>query len=76
MHDESRAAKTRDKTRHGGLPAPTEHTRRPTNGDGRPCDGCAETIHRPEPCFSITVYQALECRLHRVCYDAWVTFKR
>ena len=43
-----RTDKTRDKTRRGGLPAPTEHTQIVGRGDGRPCDGCGETIHPSE----------------------------
>lgn len=76
MPDERRAEKTRDKMRRGGLPAPTEHTRLVGEGDGRPCDGCGETIHPSETLCTVSVLHALDWRLHEECYDAWATFKR
>jgi hypothetical protein len=44
MLEQRRADKTTDKTRHGGLPAPTQDARTTTVGDGAACDGCDETI--------------------------------
>jgi len=71
-----RGDKTRDKTRRGGLPAPTAHTQLVGHGDGRPCDGCGETIHPSETASLVSVHQALDWRFHDGCYEAWSSFKR
>jgi hypothetical protein len=76
MSYQGRADKTRDKTRRGGLPAATEHTLLVNDGDGRPCDGCSETIHPSERASLVSVHQALCWRFHDVCYEAWSTFTR
>lgn len=59
-----------------GLPAATEHTLLVNDGDGRPCDGCSETIHPSERASLVSVHQALCWRFHDVCYEAWSTFTR
>ena len=71
---QGRMDKTVDKMRRGGLPAPTEHTRVVALGDGRPCDGCGETVHPTEGQWTIRVGGGLEWRLHEECYAAWSTF--
>ena len=76
MSYQGRADKTRDKTRRGGLPAPTEHTLLVGWGDGRPCDGCSETIHPSESASLVSVHHALDWRFHEGCYEAWSTFRR
>ncbi|HEY7517933.1 MAG TPA: hypothetical protein VIE36_06535 [Methylomirabilota bacterium] len=76
MPYEGRADKTRDKMRRGGLPAPTPHTQIVSHGDGRPCDGCGETIHPSETAALVTVQQALGWRFHDGCYEAWSTYRR
>ena len=76
MSYQGRADKTRDKTRRGGLPAPTQHTLLVATGDGRPCDGCGETIHPSEEASLVSAHQALDWRFHDVCYEAWSTFIR
>ena len=75
MTDRRRADTTTDKTRRGGLPAPTEYTRQVNIGDGRPCDGCGETIHPTEILCAVTILGGLHWRLHDVCYEAWLKFK-
>jgi len=73
---QGRMDKTVDKMRRGGLPVPTEHTRVVALGDGRPCDGCSETIDPTEAQWTIRVVGGLEWRLHEECYTAWSTFTR
>ena len=62
--------KTVDKIRRGGLPAPTEHIRVVALGDGRPCDGCCDTVHPTETEWTIRL-AGLAWRLHEECYAAW-----
>jgi hypothetical protein len=74
--DQIRAERTTDKTRRGGLPAPKDYARRPSLGDGRPCDGCGETIHPTEILFAVSFANGeLSWRFHDVCCEAWVKFK-
>ena len=70
---QGRMDKTVDKMRRGGLPAPTKHNRVLALGDGRPCDGCGETIH-PTEVQSAILLRGLDWRLHD--YAAWSTFTR
>ena len=76
MSSVRRAERTLDKIRRGGLPAPTEHTQLVGNGDGRPCDGCGETIHPSETACTVSVRRTLDWRFHEACYEAWLTFRR
>jgi hypothetical protein len=69
------ADRTKDKTRRGGLPAPTQYSRRPSLGDGRPCDGCVETIHPTDVMFTVTFAGALSWQFHDACFDAWAEMK-
>jgi hypothetical protein len=73
---QGRIDKTRDKMRRGGLPAPTGHGRLVNLGDGRPCDGCGDTIHPTESQFTVSVAGGLNWRYHEDCYFAWATFER
>lgn len=75
MLDQRRAQKTTDKTRGGGLPAPTEYLRQVGVGDGRPCDGCGETVHPKEMLHKVSLLGSLYWGLHDVCYEAWAKFK-
>jgi hypothetical protein len=70
-----RAAKTTDKTRRGGLPAPVGYSRKPSLGDGSPCDGCGETIQPTEMMFIVSLFDALAWRFHAECCEAWLKFK-
>ena len=74
MSREERVAKTIDKMRRGGLPAPTNHNRLIGQGDGRPCDGCGETIHQTETRYSVSTHQTFDWRFHAECYAAWARF--
>lgn len=76
MYDKRRADKTTDKTRRGGLPAPTQHTVKVSEGDGKPCDGCGETIGLLDDLSTVARVSALGWRFHGSCYTAWVTFRR
>jgi signal transduction histidine kinase/AmiR/NasT family two-component response regulator len=76
MPDRWRADKTLDKMRRGGLPAPTEHTRKIAVGDGRSCHGCTEPIEPTEALHDIHARGILDLRFHETCYVAWVTFER
>ena len=77
MSLQGRADKTCDKMRRGGLPAPPpNHTRLIGSGDGRPCDGCGETIHPTEIRYAVSTHHALDWRFHAECYAAWEGFTR
>jgi hypothetical protein len=73
--DQRRAEKTAEKTRRGDLPAPTGYSRHAGLGDGRPCDGCAETIEPTEVLFTVGISDAVSRRFHAVCHEAWLKFK-
>ena len=72
----SRAVKTIDKLKRGGLPLCTYDVRaRLESGDGRTCDCCGEPISQVERMYVFEIHDVvLHCRL--VCYNAWVMFKR
>jgi hypothetical protein len=76
MPDRRRADRTTDKTRNGGLPAPSGYSRQMGLGDGSVCDGCGETIQPSDMLCTVSILGSLSWRFHDVCYDAWVTFKR
>ena len=77
MSDQERADRTTAKTRRGGLPAPTGYIRKPSLGDGRPCDGCGEAVQPTEMLFTVTLaIPKLSWRFHDVCFDAWAKFKQ
>ena len=75
MPDQRRAAKTLEKAQRGRLPAPGDYGRTAGLGDGRPCDGCDETITPMEVLFLVSIGDALQWRLHAVCCGAWLKFK-
>jgi hypothetical protein len=74
MPDLGRALKTEDKVRRGGLPAMTADVPKITVGEGRSCDGCAETIQSTEQSYEVVVRGVLLLRFHHECYYAWVHF--
>jgi hypothetical protein len=76
MPDQRRFEKTIEKTRLGGLPAPTDDAREVSLGDGTPCNGCGETVEPSEGSINIGVCGMLTLRFHEACYTAWTTFKR
>jgi hypothetical protein len=76
MSDQQRADRTTDKTRRGGLPAPTGYARKPSLGDGRPCNGCGEVIPPTEMLFTVSFAEdSLSWMFHDVCCEAWVKSK-
>ena len=76
MPDQRRFERTREKTRLGGLPAPTHDPRQLSLGDGTACDGCAEAIEPGEGLLSVSICGVLILRFHEACYVAWSTFER
>ena len=70
MPDHRRVQATLEKTHGGGLPRSTQAEPAISVGDGRPCDGCAETIHPTELVFDVAV-AARRLRFHDVCFHAW-----
>ena len=70
-----RHERTIEKARQGRLPAASEHTELTRPGDGRPCDGCGETIHPSETASIVTLAGGYEWRFHSECYSAWVTLR-
>jgi hypothetical protein len=71
MPDQHRVQATVEKARRGGLPSSAHQEPAITLGDGRPCDGCAETIHPTELLFTVTANGGVEIRFHDVCFHAW-----
>jgi len=71
---QGRADKTRDKKRRGDLPTPIGHTQLTGQGDGRPCDGCGETIRTTEVRVAVSIHGALEWRFHDECYEVWESY--
>lgn len=76
MPEPTRADKTRDKTRRGGLPAPTDDKPSLETGNGSRCSGCAETIQPIERLYFVRIGSLVLLRFHDVCYEAWANFKR
>jgi hypothetical protein len=68
--DQRRVQATLEKTQGGGLPPSRQAEPAISVGDGRPCDGCAETIHPTELVFDVAV-GAGRLRFHDVCFHAW-----
>ena len=76
MHVAGRADKTRDKTRRGGLPAPTSDRPAIESGNGQRCAGCSEPITQLENMAVVVIYSVALYRFHEECYTAWSTFTR
>ena len=45
-------------------------------GAGQECNGCGETIGRFEKAYYVRVAGGEGLRLHLVCHETWVRFKR
>jgi hypothetical protein len=43
-------------------------------GDGRPCDGCDETIQPSEIGVVVSIMGTLQWRFHDDCFEAWATY--
>lgn len=70
MSDLRRITATILKTRHGHLPKASGELPRQTLGDGRPCDGCEETISPTQIAFEVDV-RGYPFRFHDGCFNAW-----
>jgi hypothetical protein len=67
-----------DKTRRGGLPAPSSGKAQTWAGpgSGRACSGCDEKIERSEHEYEIAFADTLAFWFHGACHAAWLTFSR
>jgi hypothetical protein len=72
----ARWARTVEKTRQGGLPAPFAATPHIRPGSGQACSGCGERIEPTEREFETSYSNALTFRFHSECYRAWTAFRR
>lgn len=73
---QGRIEKTLDKTRRGGLPAPTKTAADFFPGNGKACDGCGDIISTDETLYSVILRGVLELRFHRECHVAWSRYGR
>jgi hypothetical protein len=72
----TRTERTVDKTRYGGLPAPSDKAETWAGpGTGGQCSGCGEIIERSEHEYEIVFAEKLSFRFHGACHTAWLTFK-
>ncbi|HEY7519628.1 MAG TPA: hypothetical protein VIE36_15180 [Methylomirabilota bacterium] len=71
---ETRAQRTLDKARRGGLPAPFQSGAWVGRGGSKTCDGCGEVITCDEREFEIERCATLIFRFHAECHGAWMTF--
>jgi hypothetical protein len=65
--DQRRAAKTRK--RLASVAAETNHSL-------DVCDGCEEPFDTEEDIRRVTIAGVFEQRFHRLCYEAWLDFRR
>jgi hypothetical protein len=73
----TRIAKTLDKLRAGALPPAAIAVRAfKAPGTGAACSGCGEAIGRFESAYHVRVSTAEGLRLHTVCHETWIRFKR
>lgn len=75
MPEQDRFERTVDKTRRGGLPAPTCKADF-FPGTGKACDGCGDAINSNETLYSVEVGGIMQLRFHQECHVAWSTFSR
>jgi hypothetical protein len=72
-----RIAKTLERLRAGVLPLSSRAVRAfMAGGAGQECNGCGETIGRFEKAYYVRVAGGEGLRLHLVCHETWVRFKR
>jgi hypothetical protein len=67
----SRAERTVDKMRRGGLPAAFDGRIWVGPGSGAACNGCGDAIGPTEHEFEKDYANALSFRFHHECYTAW-----
>jgi hypothetical protein len=72
----ARWARTVEKTRQGGLPAPFAAMPHIGAGSGQACSGCGDCIAATEREFETRYANALTFRFHSECYRAWTAFRR
>jgi hypothetical protein len=73
---QGRIDKTIDKTRRGGLPAPTDDKPSREGSYGQRCSGCGETIESSDEQYLVNIRGVALLRFHNACYNAWATFAR
>ena len=73
----TRVANTVERLHAGALPPSTLAARAfMAGGTGKECSGCGETIERSERGYYVRMRDGEGLRLHLVCHEAWVRFKR
>lgn len=73
----ARIAKTLDRLRAGALPSSLRAERAfRAGGTGTQCSGCGEAIGRLESAYYVRLTGAEGLRLHIVCHETWIRFKR
>ena len=73
MPEQERFERTIDKTRCGGLPAPTRTTAEFLPGNGQACAGCGDAITVHETLYSVDM-RGIRLHFHQECYVAWSTY--
>jgi hypothetical protein len=76
MLEKKRIEKTINKTRLGGLPAPTRAAADFHLGNGKACDGCGDIITTRETLYRVDLRGIVQLRFHHECYTAWNSYKR
>lgn len=73
----TRIEKTLEKLRVGALPSWSEAERAfRAGGNGMECNGCGERIGALESACYVRLTRARSLRLHTVCHETWLRFKR
>ena len=72
--DPARLARTLDKTRRGGLPAPIEGKLYAGRSSLQMCNGCGDKIASAETEYEVEIGEVITFRFHTGCYQAWKSF--
>jgi hypothetical protein len=71
----SRLARTADKTRLGGLPAPINGKLWAGPGSLEACSGCDDKVAYAEIEYEVEFHETLTFRFHAECYKAWLSYR-
>jgi hypothetical protein len=73
----ARLTKTLERLRAGALPSWSMAERAfRASGTGADCSGCGEPIGRLESAYYVRLIGTERLRLHTVCHETWLRFKR
>jgi len=73
----ARIERTLEKLRGGTLPSSSTAERAlRAGGNGMDCSGCGERIGPLETAYYVRLTEATSLRLHAVCHETWLRFKR